>query len=104
VALGKTQAEEFRSNSVRHDFIPAGGPGGISAWRAATSISAATRSYEPAPARIVGLGADSTLPEQLTARIEFRSIYGITDRHAAGKHQALMPDRRPVLSILLGKV
>jgi hypothetical protein len=135
VALGKAEVEEFRSNSVRHDFILGWRP-----WRyfgvegsyinlgryedptapdplllingfggAALGllplderrtllvryglhkldIEHDYEGYEPALARIVGLGADWMLPKQLTARIEFQSIYGITDRHAAGKYQAL---------------
>jgi len=45
--------------------------------------------YEPALARIVGIGTDTRLADHLTARFEIQSIYGITDRHASGKYQAL---------------
>ena len=45
--------------------------------------------YEPALSRIVGFGSDWALPGQLMARVEVQSIYGITDRHARGKYQAV---------------
>jgi len=45
--------------------------------------------YEPALARIVGIGTDANLARHVMARVEFQSIYGITDRHARGKYQAL---------------
>ena len=45
--------------------------------------------YEPALSRVVGFGSDWALPRQLMARVEVQSIYGITDRHAHGKYQAV---------------
>jgi len=45
--------------------------------------------YEPALARIVSLGAETTLTQSVVARIAVQAIYGITDRHAHGKYQAV---------------
>jgi len=45
--------------------------------------------YEPALSRIVGFGCDWMLPRRLMGRVEVQSIYGITDKHAHGKYQAV---------------
>lgn len=133
--LGKSQVENFSSNSVRHDFIIGWRPWQhvgfegsyinlgrfentnapdplllINGFGGAIlgllplddrrtllaryglhklDIEHDYEGYEPALARIVGIGVDWVLQEQLTGRVEFQSIHGITDRHAAGKYQAV---------------
>ena len=134
-ALGKSQVEDFSSNSVHHDFIIGWRPwrhvgfegsyinlghyenrnapdplllingfGGaiigllpIDSRRLLLAryglhkldIEHDYEGYEPALARIVGVGLDWILQEQITGRIELQAIQGITDRHAAGKYQAV---------------
>ena len=135
LALGKTQVEDFSSNSVRHDFIVGWKPGrhvglegsyinlgrhedaaapdpllrvngfggavlGLLPLNDRSTVLARfglqkldiERNYEgheTEPARIIGLGAEWKLADRWTVRGEFQSLYGITDRHAAGKYQAL---------------
>jgi len=45
--------------------------------------------YEPALSRIVGLGYEHDGPEHIAWRLELQGIYGLYDRHASGKYQAV---------------
>lgn len=134
-AFGKSQVEDFSSNSVRHDFILGWRPlpnlalegsyinlgrfddatapdplllingfGGAAVGFLPLGqhvellgryglhkldIEHNYEGYEPALARILGLGVEWSLPERLAVRVEFQAIYGISDRHSLGKYQAV---------------